>query len=321
MGRCARICQPHGERDERLSSVCGCVNAYQRARAVCRRSTSGRHPPRDAHTRTLRRRGTMVFERATGALLASSSQPPPPPPASSSSSSAATASGYRGDNGGSRRRKRTFSARVRATDAYTRRARERERLDALEEENYDGADDGNGDANDADFIDEAVASRDGRRDESAEAAAEAAEATDDRHHHNDDRDEIAADSATAPTASRQKPRRQQRERHGVTEASSRSASGSGGRKNGTGTGTGGGSAAWLPKMNRSYAALAAEEADALFFARAPATAPTLASGKRRHLCSVCGYRAPYTCARCGAYYCSRRCSGLHAETRCLKFMM
>ncbi|CAG9462868.1 unnamed protein product [Pedinophyceae sp. YPF-701] len=40
----------------------------------------------------------------------------------------------------------------------------------------------------------------------------------------------------------------------------------------------------------------------------------------RRLCSVCGQLAPYSCTRCGARFCSRRCSGVHADTRCLKFV-
>ncbi len=42
---------------------------------------------------------------------------------------------------------------------------------------------------------------------------------------------------------------------------------------------------------------------------------------RRKLCSVCGYKAPYTCSRCVVYFCSVRCSRVHEDTRCLKFTM
>lgn len=40
----------------------------------------------------------------------------------------------------------------------------------------------------------------------------------------------------------------------------------------------------------------------------------------RSLCSVCGYVSAYTCTRCGALYCSRKCLRLHTDTRCLKFV-
>jgi len=39
----------------------------------------------------------------------------------------------------------------------------------------------------------------------------------------------------------------------------------------------------------------------------------------RKFCSVCGFAGPYTCPRCGMRYCSRRCAGTHADTRCLRF--
>lgn len=44
-------------------------------------------------------------------------------------------------------------------------------------------------------------------------------------------------------------------------------------------------------------------------------------GKRpaRKLCSVCGHVSPYTCTRCGAFFCSLKCGGIHDDTRCLKF--
>lgn len=40
----------------------------------------------------------------------------------------------------------------------------------------------------------------------------------------------------------------------------------------------------------------------------------------RHYCSVCGDSSKYTCTRCGSRYCTIRCYGVHADTRCLKFM-
>ena len=40
----------------------------------------------------------------------------------------------------------------------------------------------------------------------------------------------------------------------------------------------------------------------------------------RPLCSVCGDFCEYTCTRCGSRYCSIRCSTVHTETRCLKFI-
>mmetsp|Transcript_11816 Transcript_11816/g.24090 ORF Transcript_11816/g.24090 Transcript_11816/m.24090 type:complete len:231 (+) Transcript_11816:41-733(+) len=42
---------------------------------------------------------------------------------------------------------------------------------------------------------------------------------------------------------------------------------------------------------------------------------------RRKLCSICGFEGPYACVRCGWRFCSRRCGGLHEETRCLKWTM
>jgi len=41
----------------------------------------------------------------------------------------------------------------------------------------------------------------------------------------------------------------------------------------------------------------------------------------RPLCTVCGYHAPYTCVRCGARFCSLKCSKTHEDTRCLKWTM
>lgn len=39
----------------------------------------------------------------------------------------------------------------------------------------------------------------------------------------------------------------------------------------------------------------------------------------RHFCSVCGFKAPYTCVTCGNRYCSIPCLGTHRDTRCLKW--
>ncbi|CAG0903542.1 unnamed protein product [Darwinula stevensoni] len=39
----------------------------------------------------------------------------------------------------------------------------------------------------------------------------------------------------------------------------------------------------------------------------------------RKFCAVCGDVSPYTCISCGARYCSVKCQGTHADTRCLKW--
>ncbi|KAK7869471.1 hypothetical protein R5R35_008188 [Gryllus longicercus] len=39
----------------------------------------------------------------------------------------------------------------------------------------------------------------------------------------------------------------------------------------------------------------------------------------RRFCAVCGFPSTYTCVKCGARYCSIRCSGTHLDTRCLKW--
>lgn len=41
----------------------------------------------------------------------------------------------------------------------------------------------------------------------------------------------------------------------------------------------------------------------------------------RQLCSVCGFRGPYTCTRCAVRFCSIKCGTVHEETRCLKFTL
>lgn len=40
---------------------------------------------------------------------------------------------------------------------------------------------------------------------------------------------------------------------------------------------------------------------------------------RRPFCAVCGFRAPYTCVRCAARFCTVRCGNVHEQTQCLKF--
>jgi len=40
---------------------------------------------------------------------------------------------------------------------------------------------------------------------------------------------------------------------------------------------------------------------------------------QRYFCSVCGFRAPYTCVTCGHRYCSVSCLAAHRDTRCLKW--
>ena len=41
----------------------------------------------------------------------------------------------------------------------------------------------------------------------------------------------------------------------------------------------------------------------------------------RRYCSICGFEAAYTCAKCGAWECSRECVTLHNETRCMKWVI
>lgn len=50
-------------------------------------------------------------------------------------------------------------------------------------------------------------------------------------------------------------------------------------------------------------------------AGAQTKAPKILAPKR--LCSVCGFKAPYSCSRCGARFCCRKCNATHQETRCL----
>ena len=51
-----------------------------------------------------------------------------------------------------------------------------------------------------------------------------------------------------------------------------------------------------------------------------AAMPAPRAAARRHWCSICGFRAPYSCPRCRARFCSKRCGGVHSETRCLKMV-
>mmetsp|Transcript_2841 Transcript_2841/g.6759 ORF Transcript_2841/g.6759 Transcript_2841/m.6759 type:complete len:168 (-) Transcript_2841:51-554(-) len=44
-------------------------------------------------------------------------------------------------------------------------------------------------------------------------------------------------------------------------------------------------------------------------------APPPKGGTVRKLCSVCGFKAPYSCTITGMPYCSRPCYALHEETR------
>lgn len=39
----------------------------------------------------------------------------------------------------------------------------------------------------------------------------------------------------------------------------------------------------------------------------------------RHFCAVCGFPSNYKCVSCGTRFCSSRCSGIHQDTRCLKW--
>lgn len=65
-----------------------------------------------------------------------------------------------------------------------------------------------------------------------------------------------------------------------------------------------------------------------FIDRAPKGVPTYLtaaagpskSTAARKFCSVCGFVAPYGCARCGMRFCSKKCAAVHAETRCLKMV-
>ena len=51
-----------------------------------------------------------------------------------------------------------------------------------------------------------------------------------------------------------------------------------------------------------------------------AAMPPPRAAARRHWCSICGFPAPYSCPRCKARFCCRRCGGVHSETRCLKMV-
>jgi zinc finger HIT domain-containing protein 1 len=49
---------------------------------------------------------------------------------------------------------------------------------------------------------------------------------------------------------------------------------------------------------------------------ATATAPP-SERPKRNWCATCGFKAGYTCERCGMKLCSRACQTTHSETRCL----
>lgn len=66
-----------------------------------------------------------------------------------------------------------------------------------------------------------------------------------------------------------------------------------------------------------YTMAAEEEASGEPGYHGAAAGPTAVPPRR--LCSVCGHRAPYSCARCGLRFCGLRCNTHHKETRCLKF--
>jgi hypothetical protein len=38
----------------------------------------------------------------------------------------------------------------------------------------------------------------------------------------------------------------------------------------------------------------------------------------RPFCSICGYKGPYSCTRCGARYCSMKCRDTHKDVRCVQ---
>eukprot|EP00241_Pyramimonas_parkeae_P007856 CAMPEP_0114241938 /NCGR_PEP_ID=MMETSP0058-20121206/9898_1 /TAXON_ID=36894 /ORGANISM="Pyramimonas parkeae, CCMP726" /LENGTH=178 /DNA_ID=CAMNT_0001354495 /DNA_START=136 /DNA_END=672 /DNA_ORIENTATION=+ len=52
-----------------------------------------------------------------------------------------------------------------------------------------------------------------------------------------------------------------------------------------------------------------------------AAAPPPKAYPPRFFCSICGFISPYTCTRCGARFCSKKCNHVHSETRCMKFTM
>lgn len=96
------------------------------------------------------------------------------------------------------------------------------------------------------------------------------------------------------------------------------------RARAAGAAAGGGGAAGSAAGPRPLSALLAESGmDQLppgvpSYARAEMGPPRASAPLK--LCSVCGFGARYTCARCGARYCHRACMGVHADTRCLRFV-
>lgn len=75
---------------------------------------------------------------------------------------------------------------------------------------------------------------------------------------------------------------------------------------------------------RSFAQLVSENSleewppDRPSYLTAASRPPTTCSPRK--FCSVCGNFAGYRCVRCSARFCSRKCLGVHTETRCLKFI-
>lgn len=78
----------------------------------------------------------------------------------------------------------------------------------------------------------------------------------------------------------------------------------------------------IERWNKSLAQMLEEEDPSLLpngmvsyneITAGPSTRPP------RPFCSICGYKAAYTCTRCFVRFCSVRCGDVHNETRCLKF--
>lgn len=51
-----------------------------------------------------------------------------------------------------------------------------------------------------------------------------------------------------------------------------------------------------------------------------AVGPPLTAAAPRAWCSICGHPGEYSCVRCRARFCGRKCGVVHAETRCLKMV-
>lgn len=76
----------------------------------------------------------------------------------------------------------------------------------------------------------------------------------------------------------------------------------------------------LERLNKSVALAIAEEGErpyGMVSSEEIAARPSIRPA--RALCSVCGYKATYTCTRCLVRFCSVQCGNVHNETRCLKF--